>query len=337
MKMILSVLLVLCLFYDYENVNAQQDKIPLIIEPIYPPNQNPDTKGYFDLSVNEVENQSISVRITNNKDEEITVRMKSANAFTNPTGGMMYEQQIDSLDTVILDDAVKMAEYIDIEDTVTVPPSSSIIVPIKLMIPNFDGQTLLGGVLFTTQGGESNQGGEVEEGKANFIIKTEMVNAIAIQLNFPNTVEADFSYGKAGFNAKNASVFIEIINNAQKIQGEIKGTYKILDNKNNELFYGEYGPFKMAPKSKIRYPFNWGNEILEDGTFTLVINGTVGEEKVAVSKSFTIGNADVEEYVERTQTSLPQAKIDNGVPTWLWIVGAVIFGFVMFLIGKRRT
>ncbi|WP_078543023.1 DUF916 domain-containing protein [Litchfieldia alkalitelluris] len=323
-------------FFVNENAKAQETNLPLSIEPIYPKNHNPQIKGYFDLTVNPGDEQSLSVRITNKEDEEVTVSMKSANAYTNPSGGMMYEDEIDSPDTGLLNDAVRMAEYIKIEETVTVPPLSSVDVPIEFSVPGSDGQTLLGGILFTTQGDETEQQQEVEEGTANFVLKTETVYAIAVQLNLPTTVTSNFFLGEAGFIPETAQVFIEMTNDAQKIQEEITGTYSVSDQEGNKLFNGEFGPFKMAPKSKIRYPFQWGHDTLEDGNYTLNIKGNIADRAFSISKVFTIKNKDVEEYVEKTQPNVPQANVNNGIPIWVWIISAVLFGIVMFVLGKRK-
>jgi hypothetical protein len=338
MKSIISCLLVAILVLNglsFSDVKAQEN-LPLIIEPIYPENQNPKTKGYFDLSVNPGEVQSLKVRITNNGDEELTVRMKTANAYTYPTGGMMYEVEINSPNTILLDDAVRLTEYLSIEEAVKVPPQSFVDVPIELRVPQLDGQNLLGGILFTTQGKEAEQQQEVEDGTANFVLKTETVYAIAVQLNLPTTVTSNLSLGEAGFIPATAQVFIEMMNDAHKIQEEITGTYRVTNEDGNELFSGDFGPFKMAPKSMIRYPFHWEHETLEDGTYTLDIQGNIEDQEFSNAKKFTIKNKDVQEFVERTQPNVPQANVDNGIPTWVWVIGGVLFGIVMFLLGKRK-
>ncbi|HEO8419712.1 TPA: DUF916 domain-containing protein [Yersinia enterocolitica] len=315
-------------------VKAEEASVPLTIEPIYPENQNPQTKGYFDLSVNSSEAQTLQVRITNNEDKEVTISIKPANAYTNPNGGMLYEDELDSTDTVLLEDAVRLAEFIKVEETVKVPPSTSVEVPIELTVPELDGQHILGGILFTMQGEETETQQEAEEGTANFILKTETVYAIALQLNIPNEVPDNFQFGEAGFIGETGFVFMEMSNDAKKIQEKIAGTYSVSDKDGNELFKGEYGPFKMAPKTKIRYPIQWNDETLEDGDYTLNIKGKVDGKEVSTAKPFTINNKDVTEYVEKTQAT--QVKVDNGIPIWVWIIGAVLFGLVMFLIGKRR-
>lgn len=318
-----------------DGVQAQETKHPLIFEPIYPENQNPQTKGYFDLSVVQGEKQTVYVKITNQIDKEITVGVQSANAYTNPVGGIIYEKNIESPNTKLLDDAIRMADHLEVRESVTISPYSSIEVPIVITVPQSEGQTLLGGVLFTTKGEETQQQQEVEEGTANFVLKTEIVNAVAIQLNLPSTVPPNFSLGKAGFIPETAEVFIEMTNDVQKIQEEIKGVYSVSNQQGEELFNGEFGPFKLAPKSKIRYPFQWGNETIEDGTYTLRIEGTTSGQKIKASEEFTINNEDMEKYVEKTQPNNVITE-EKGISIWVWFTVAILFGLIMFLLGRRK-
>lgn len=321
------------LFSNYSE--AEKKVVPLIIEPVYPENQNPQTKGYFDLSVKANDKQSLKVRIFNNGKNDITVSMRPADAYTNPNGGILYENGLDSPNTVLLKDSVRMADFIKIAKTINVPAASSVDVPIVLEIPDSNGQNLLGGILFTTQGDEKEQQQKVEDGTANFVLKTETVYAVALQLNLPNKIPVDFKLGEAGFIAETGFVYIEMFNYAKKIEEEIKGEYTLSDQSGKELFKGRFGPFKMAPKTMIRYPIKWGSETLEDGRYNLHIQGSVAGNMFSASKSFTISNRAVTEYVEKTQN--PQGKEENEIPIWVWIGGAVLFGVVMFMIGKRRS
>ncbi|WP_156288614.1 WxL protein peptidoglycan domain-containing protein [Oceanobacillus salinisoli] len=315
---------------------AQEENLPLMIEPIYPENHNPETVGYFDLSVNQGERQTLEVRITNQQDKEVLVSIKPANAFTHPSGGIIYENDIDSPDTRLLENAVRVAEYITVDETVTIPPRTSISIPIDLHVPEVEGQTFLGGILFTTYGEENENQEEVEDGTANFVIKTETVHAVAVQMNLVNEVGSDFLLGNAGFIPETAQVYSEMTNHAQKIQDGITGTYFVTDGEGNELFSGKFGPFNMAPNTAIRFPIRWGHEMLEDGKYTLHMEGLSGDKTFESSETFTIENSDVEKYVEHTQTDLPQAQIEKGIPMWGWVIGAVLFGLIMFFIGRRR-
>lgn len=334
--MTVLILTAMIIGWIHEDAKAQDTKLPLTIDPIYPKNQNPQTKGYFDLSVHSNEKQLLKVRITNNEAKQITVNIKPANAFTNPSGGMMYGKEINSPDTILLPNAIRMAKYIGVQKSVTVPPSSSAEIPITIKVPKTNGQTLLGGILFTMQGNQTEKRQSVKKGTANFVLKSETVYAVAMQLNLPNKVATHFLIGQAGFSPENGNVYIEMTNDSQKIQEGINGSYTISNESGKKLFDGNFGPFKMAPESKIRYPIQWRAKTIDNGNYIIMLNGNVDGTKFKVTKKFTIGSNDVKEYAQKNQSNLPQTNVNKGISKWVWIIGAILFGVIMFFIGRRR-
>ncbi|WP_087972501.1 WxL protein peptidoglycan domain-containing protein [Oceanobacillus rekensis] len=316
------------------NTFAQDEVAPLAIEPIYPDNQQPETKGYFNLLVEPGETQAIELKVTNNLDTELTLTGSTANAYTHPTGGMLYGTDINSESSRLLDDAVLIADLIEIEENITIPPQSSVNVPIEITVPEEDGQTFLGAVVLTTEPTDTAMEETTEADSANVILNTETSYTVALQLNLPDETTPDFSLGEAGFINETGEVFIEMTNNAHLIQEEIIGTYDVSNQEGTELFKGEIPSFKMAPKSQIRYPVPWGNETLDDGTYNLTLSGTAGGEAFSASETFTIENKDIQEFEEK---NLPNTNTsdNNGIPIWVWFVGAFVFGILMFVIGKK--
>lgn len=315
---------------------AAESSSSIEVKPVYPANQVPATKGYFDVDVKPEEQLMIHLRLKNNENHPITVRAEKTNAYTSPTGGIIYETTIDSENTILLDDADLMTEYIEVEQTVTIPANESFDLPIQITVPQNDGKTLLGGIKVTQVADEK----EIEEEKlgkdeAKFVMNTEITYAIAIKLNLPSKSEPNFLLGKAGFIPKTAQVYLELTNDAQLIQGKISGTYAVLDSDGSELFKGVMNTFIMAPKSKIRFPFAWNHETLEDGDYTLEVDGHAGEKQFSVKEPFTISSEEVQEYAK---TVNPTVEIEDKpiVPIWVWIVGMIVFGFIMFLVGRRK-
>ena len=314
------------------NAFAQDEVAPLEIEPIYPDNQQTETQGYFNLLVESGDTQTIKLRVTNNSDRELTLTGSTANAYTHPTGGMLYGTDINSESSRLLEDAVLLVDLIKVEEAITVPSQSTVNVPVDISVPEQDGQTFLGAVVLTTEPTSSEMEEITEEDSANVVLNTETSYTVAIQLNLPNETPPDFSLGKAGFINETGQLFIKMTNNAQMIQEEIIGTYSVT-NQGTELFSGEIPSFKMAPKSQIRYQISWTNETLDDGTYTLNLNGTAGGEEFSASETFTIENKDIREFEEK---NLPNTNTsDNRIPIWVWIIGAVVFGILMFIIGKK--
>lgn len=308
----------------------------LQVEPVYPANQVPETKGYFDVDVTAGEQLDLQLKLQNTENAPITVRVEKANAYTNSSGGIFYDENVESEETMLLDDAIPLAEALKVEETVTIPANESMELPIQVTVPNTDAETILGGIQVTqVEDAAEEEGEELGKDEANFVMKTETTYAVAIQLNLPAEAEPNFSTGKAGFLAPTAQVYLETINDAHLIQGDVEWTYAVLDNNGAELFEGNVTTFNMAPKSKIRFPLAWNHEELKDGNYTLIANGHAGDQVIEVEEPFEISTEEVAEYAEVVN---PTAVVeeDGGIPMWIWISLAVVFGVIMFLLGQRR-
>jgi hypothetical protein len=334
---IIRVILLAFLFSCFPiTLLAAETTIPFEVEPIYSNGQIPSTKGYFDVMVNPGEKLTLRTRIKNNLNKGITVKMKATNAYSNPTGGILYGAEMNSNRTVLLGDAVRMADYIETKESYTIPASSSIEVPIQVTVPINDGQTLLGGILFTLVGESKDEFQETLKDQAKFRINTETTYAIAVKLNLPNKSVPQFSLENADFIPERAQVFIEMKNDAQMIQEDIVGDYAVMDSSRKELFTGHFNSFKMAPKSKIQYPFNWNDEIIKEGTYILFVSGTAGDIEYSSEKTFSIQMKDVQAYAEQSQPRVEVQKGNQGIPIWLWIIGIFLFGFIMYVMGRRK-
>ncbi len=236
------------------------DEQPISVVPILPDNQNAGVTGYFNLLVNSGDKQTIYMQITNNKKENIVIALAPANAYTRPTGGIFYSEEIDSPETIIVG-GVLISEI--------GPASEDIEV-------------------------------ETEKDEAKFKVITKNVFAAAIQLDFPEQATPVFSFGNAGFNPVGPNVFIAMRNDAPMIQREVFGEYQVTDKDGQEVFSGLFEPISMAPKTQMNFPMHWDSSVLEPGEYTLSIAANVvGEEIVAVER-FNIDKTTVETYAERT-------------------------------------
>lgn len=323
--------------FNVETVFSEESGTPLIVEPLYPDNQVENIKGYFRLKVQPNQKQTVRVKITNQLNDEQQISIQPANGYTNPVGGMLYNEEIKSDDSILLEDAIKLAPNLKVESDIILKPKETREIPIDIIVPNVDTGVILGAIRFITEGKTNTESVEANEGEANFVIKTETVYAIAVQLDLPNTTNSTFSLGKAGFSPDGPSVFMEMTNDAQMIQENISGEYHVEDLEGNQLFKGEIAPFKMAPKTRIRYPIRWNYETLEQGDYKLYLKMTYNNSEVETEEDFTIGNEEVNEYVEKTQPVVPQGKVEEDPPIWIWVIlGAIVLSILMFWLGKRK-
>lgn len=316
---------------------AQNAGAPLTVEPLYPENQVQTVKGYFRLKVQPNQKQTLNVRLKNNLDQNQTVIIKPANGYTNPVGGMLYSEKVESEDSILLDDAINLAEFLEVDSEIILNPSETRKISIQMTTPNIEKGTVLGGIRFVTEGKSANEEIEGNEGEANFVLKTETVHAIAVQLDYSHQPMPNFSLGKAGFIPTGPSVFIEMKNDTQMIQENISGQYQVLKANGDSIFDGDIPSFKMAPKTQIRYPIQWMNETLENGNYQIKLTMKVNGREVLATEDFTIGQEEVNEYVERTQPIVPQAEEEEVIPGWIWIIaGAIVLAGIMFWLGMRR-
>ncbi|WP_047982205.1 DUF916 domain-containing protein [Ornithinibacillus contaminans] len=317
-------------------VAAQENSIPLLIEPIYPDNQIGDEKGYFHLLTEPGQEITVAVELTNQLDTELHVEIEPANAFTNPSGGMLYGQTIDSDQTILLEDAIKLAPHIEVESNLTLQPNETREIPVSITVPDADTGTILGGIRIITAGNPIEKSEEAQEDEANFILNTEIVNSIAIQLDLPTKTEPNYTLGDVSFNPDGPSVTIEMTNDAQHIQEDVRGNYQIKTVNGEVLFEGTINPFKMAPKSRIQYPILWNYKTIESGTYHASLVMQANDTKLELEEDFTIGDGAIQDYVERTQPIATPEPAEKGIPIWLWIILGVILAGVMYWLGKRN-
>lgn len=181
-RFFLSVLFIILCTVSFPSVARSEDgKQPLSLKPILPENQNVEVNSYFNLLVKPGDKQTIYVQITNNKKETIVVTLTPANAYTRPNGGIFYDTNIDSPETILLDKSFALSNYISIDKNVTIKPNETINVPIKITVPDIKSGTLLGGILINEEVPTSeNIKEETKKNEAKFKVITKTVFAIAI-------------------------------------------------------------------------------------------------------------------------------------------------------------
>jgi len=309
---------------------------PMSVKPILPDNQKTGVIGYFNLLVNSGDKQTIYMQITNNKEENIVVTFAPVNAYTRPDGGIFYDAEIDSPETILLDKFFALSNYISMDKEVIIKPNETVNVPIEVTVPDIKSGSILGGVLISEKAPTSESiKEETKKDEATFKVVTKTVFAVAIQLDLPDMPTPAFSFGKAGFNPVGPNVFIEMRNDAPMIQRQISGVYKVTNKDGEELFAGKFEPIIMAPKTQINFPMHWDSAALEPGKYTLSVTANVAGKEIIAEENFNINNAAVEKYAERSNQ--PIAKTQTGALYFIIILGFVVLGGLMVWLGKRKT
>ncbi|MBB5174606.1 WxL protein peptidoglycan domain-containing protein [Texcoconibacillus texcoconensis] len=319
-------------------VQAQDvSQVPFTVDPHLPNNQVDNVGGYFSLEVEPEHEQELEVTINNRLTDDLTVTMEPVNAYTHPSGGIIYSEDA-SENAFLLDDDFAIASNMSVEEgSVTIPAESSVDVSIDLTVPDVEAENLLGGILFTSEG-IAGEEVETEGEESNFVVETEVAIAMAVQLNLPFETEQNFSFGEAGFLPNNAQIYLEMTNEAPFIQNNVSGEYEVYDDADDMLMEGEFGSFNMAPMSQMTFPFRWDHPTLDPGTYTVAVDTDINGQQITEERTFTIEEQQVEEYVER---NMPEVATQTNDQPWLWVFlgslgGALIIGTVMFLVFRRK-
>lgn len=334
----MRIFIVLFLFL-YSLVGVQSSslaqEIPLEVHPVYPENQEEGVKGYFHLSVSPGERQKVKVKLVNKTVHPVNVRIEPANGYTNPEGGMLYEKELNTEDATLLEGATEVKNFFKVEETVTLMPQQTLELPIEIIVPSKGNGTFLGAVKFIVEGNKEDEQ-TAKKGEANFILKTEIAYAMAIQLDVDEIPPPEFNLGKAGFNQTIGKVYLTMRNEAQRIQEGVEGTYLLENEQGDKVNDGKFGPFKMAPTTVIRYPFAWGTEPLRAGTYRLSVTMNVNGREIKEEQEITLGTNAVEEYAERAPAPTVEVQ-ENGIPGWAWaLIGGLGAGVLFFILGRFK-
>ena len=116
------------------------------VTPVFPDNQLPETRGFFDLMVTAGSQQEIAIEISNPGDVEATFTVSLITASTNRNGIINYTGP-GQTDETMRHSFSEIATIIQDDGSITVPPGEVVNVPILIDIPaeGFDG-IILGSV-----------------------------------------------------------------------------------------------------------------------------------------------------------------------------------------------
>ncbi|MFC7686978.1 WxL protein peptidoglycan domain-containing protein [Ureibacillus sp. GCM10028918] len=337
MRIFIILFLLLYSLVGVQSTILAQDT-PLEVHPVYPENQKEEVKGYFHLSVNPGEQQTVKVKLVNKTVESVNVRIEPSNGYTNPEGGMLYEKELNTEDASLLEGALEAKNFFKVKDSIILEPQQTLELPIEIAVPDKGSGTFLGAVKFIVEGNKDEKQ-TAKKGEANFILKTEIAHAMAIQLDVGESPPPKFSLGKAGFNQIIGKVYLTMINEAQRIQEGVEGTYFLENEQGDRVSEGGFGPFKMAPTTEIRYPFNLGTEPLTEGTYRLAVTMDVNGKVIKNEQNITLEKEAVKEFAERAPGATAEIQ-EEGMPSWTWAliggVGAVVLIFIMGLLRKLK-
>lgn len=315
-----------------EEINSEA----FLFSPIFPENQIPEEKGYFNLNMSPGQEQTVFVRFKNNGDVPITYELKEGNAFTTQNGGIQYTGGKGTENTHLLDDVYLLENYIDIPKEVVVKPHSTHKVPIKIHAPDEKEGSYLGAILFKTKMNEE------QEKKANsFYVNQEVYMGIGIQLNLSKSDKdytIQFQDSDIKFLPSGTQVYINTKNAEAEIIKGLKGHYKVSED-GNTLFEGKIKEFDMAPMSEVQYAFNWDSDAIGNKEYDIYMELTDGKERFVYNDKVLVDKAEFKAYVntEKNKQNNPLPQESNETNITLYIIIAGLIAAILLLLFRRRN
>lgn len=288
--------------------------LPYLVEPIFPENQDDGVEQYISITPNSNSlKQELEFLVTNKTDKKQKINIKVFNAYTSPSGIIQYQETEDE-NSVIIDDAYQLRNYVDAPNNVVLEGGQSKKVKVNINVPGMDG-TVLGAIAFQ---GEGKSDEERQKG-ISFQIRNEINTVHGVVLHFSTKKETDFSIGDPFVEPMPSyyGVRLPITLNSPLLLEEINLEYDVL-LEGKTLFFSKE-EIKFAPMTKTNFMIPWEKDEIEKGkTYTLKGKLTYrdqngNEQTEAFEKEFSLEDEALE---------VAEAKVLNTPditgPFWGW-------------------
>lgn len=338
-KGIVMIKRLLCLFTAYVfaaltifSVNADS-QVDFSVKALIPDNQVNKSLSYFDLRMKPGQEQTLQVKVFNNDQEPIKVKVSVNAAGTGRNGLIVYSGNTprdESLKPALSDIASLVhCEY-------RIPSGKSIHVPVLLRMPQerFDG-VILGGIVVTKINEQS------AETATSVQVKSDYQYAIGVQLSESDTsVKADLhlKYCKPALVNYHTALAVNLQNSEAAIATKLKITAKVYKHGIGRAYRtAEKEDISMAPNSNFDFCIDWQNRKFEPGLYRLHLTAQNEQGFWEWDEVFTITIQDADD-VNDDAVDVPTAPFPWLIVLLLLTVillSLVIF-FLFFLRRKWR-
>lgn len=305
-------------------VSASAEQMLVDVAPVFPKNQDPEVKNYVSLHVNESHfKQEIEFIVSNRSKEEVTIQIEALNALNSPQKGIQYTKNTEESNTRLLDNRYALANYIEVNEQVTLKGRETKRIQAKIDIPELDG-TILGAIGFKTL----NKAEETND--EQLMIHNELNRVIGVQINAENSELAEFVVHDPYVEPMPAYYIIRlpIELNSSLLMKDVLLEYEVFDDKGNLLFESKEEPsFNIAPHTQTAFALPWQHDTLEENK-EYVIKGELnyGNESLTFNKTFDFNEARALKQGKGNSIGKPEIITDMSLYVWLTLALLFILG-----------
>lgn len=332
---IIWIFLVLLFLSSLSSITfAAENDFQFRVEPIFPESQIAE-KSYYHFKGKPGETVTLQAKIMNDSNKELTVQIRSLNAYSG-NQGIVYQEEPTLTGTSITNDSYQFKKVTTYAPEVTLGPLESKIVEFSIKIPEISG-TILGSMEFRVfQGTEELT---QRDNKSQLLIDQYKAFVLGVQVDVTNYKKTlSLSLKEPQYSPEQMAILIPIENVHPAIVPNITGTYQITKRDDKDFsIIGDIPSFKMAPMTIFHYPISWLAKTLEPGdyhvTLTLNVNGNIQTYK----ESLSIKN---EEVIETQEQMEKRGEIVVAPRTFPWttvIIGILVIIIIILILKMGKT
>lgn len=286
------------------------------------PYQVDKDKTYFDLALPANETVDLTIHVTNNSDEAITIAGEVAQATTNLNGVVEYSKTDNKLTQKVPFDVTTIASFDNPQQTIDAHQTVDFVVHVTAPTTDYAG-IVAGGISFH----------DVTEEKATedtAMFKNKFAYAIALLLHGNQEAEKnDLMLTKVAPGQVNSRNVINatIANQTSNYVSQVTVKAKVLDSNGKEVLSDQKENLQIAPDSVFQFPVYYNGQEMKAGNYRLQLTVSSGDQTWELEKEFTITKKKAEK-LNKTDVS---PKEETNYSQWL-VIGLLASAVVLLVI-----
>lgn len=303
-----------------ENVNT------FSIQPL-DENGNVNENGYYHIIDEPGKQRTVSIRVYNLSEEEISVNVTVNPASTNQNGIPSYLGE-EAYDASLIR---RMDQLVAIEESeLLIPAGSSVLTTLIISLPQEEWEgDILGGIRFTEKKNQQSEQTVTHEVAYTVGILLNRVGGSAVenelflnevtasQRNYRNHIEANLQ--------NRAAVIVRNMSIQSSIYREGSGT---------PIYTYDAYELRMAPNSNFNFGIPAGNQPIEAGNYVLKTQVTADEKEYRFEQSFSITNANARQL---NQSAVNLERTTSYMSYGIFVGIGVILVLLVMWWTRRRT